>query len=167
LLRVRRDAVPAGRRRSAGALARLARVARDGEYASTDRQCQPPGFVASAAPGLEAEVHANRFRSDLYRRLSASRIDVPQLRERPDDVAALATRVLDDWCAANGLAPRAFTQTALALLAALTWPGNVAELKSVVERAARIEPRGDSGRRRFQHSISIAPGSFHPKRSTA
>jgi len=118
--------------------ARLARVARDGEV-RLDGQAVATSlrFVASSAPGLEAEVHANRFRSDLYRRLSASRIDVPQLRERPDDVPALATRILDDWCAASGVAPRAFTQTALALLAALTWPGNVAELKSVVERAAK------------------------------
>jgi len=118
--------------------ARLARVARDGEV-RLDGQPIATGlrFVASAAPGLEAEVHANRFRSDLYRRLSASRIDLPQLRERPDDVPALATRILDDWCASNGFAQRAFTQTALALLAALTWPGNVAELKSVVERAAK------------------------------
>jgi len=118
--------------------ARLARVARDGEV-RLDGQAVATSlrFVASSAPGLEAEVHANRFRSDLYRRLSASRIDVPQLRERPDDVPALATRILDDWCAASGVASRAFTQTALALLAALTWPGNVAELKSVVERAAK------------------------------
>src|SRR5215467_13612793 len=118
--------------------ARLARVARDGEIrldgqpAATNLR-----FVASSAPGLEAEVHANRFRSDLYRRLSTSRIDLPQLRERPDDVPALASRILDDWCAANSVASRAFTQTALALLAALTWPGNVTELKSVVERAAK------------------------------
>jgi DNA-binding NtrC family response regulator len=118
--------------------ARLARVARDGEV-RLDGQPVATNlrFIASTAPGLEAEVHANRFRSDLYRRLSSSRIDLPQLRERPDDVPALASRILDDWCAANSVAPRAFTQTALALLAALTWPGNVAELKSVVERAAK------------------------------
>ncbi len=118
--------------------ARLARVARDGEV-RLDGHPVTTGlrFVASAAPGLEAEVHANRFRSDLYRRLAASRIDLPQLRERPDDVPALASRILDDWCAANSVGQRSFTQTALALLAALTWPGNVAELKSVVERAAK------------------------------
>jgi two-component system nitrogen regulation response regulator NtrX len=118
--------------------ARLARIARDGEV-RLDGQPVATNlrFIASAAPGLEAEVHANRFRSDLYRRLSSSRMDLPQLRERPDDVPALASRILDDWCAANGVAPRAFTQTALALLAALTWPGNVTELKSVVERAAK------------------------------
>jgi two-component system nitrogen regulation response regulator NtrX len=122
----------------AGVQARLARIARDGEVRLDG---QPVSInlrlVASAAPGIEAEVHANRFRSDLYRRLSTSRIDLPHLRERPDDVPALATRMLEDWCAAHGTAPRAFTQTALALLSALTWPGNVAELKTVVERAAR------------------------------
>lgn len=124
--------------------ARLARVARDGEI-RLDGQPVATNlrFIASSAPGLEAEVHANRFRSDLYRRLSTSRIDVPQLRERPDDVPALASRILDDWCAANGVAPRTFTQTALALLAALTWPGNVAELKSVVERAAKETTQHD------------------------
>ena len=82
-------------------------------------------------------MHANRFRSDLYRRLSTSRIDLPLLRERPDDVPALATRILEYWCAAHDVGPRAFTQTELALLSALTWPGNVAELKAMVERAAR------------------------------
>ena len=118
--------------------ARLARVARDGEVRIDGQPVATSlRFVASAAPGLEAEVHANRFRSDLYRRLSTSRIDLPQLRERPDDVPALATRILDDWCGANEVGSRAFTQTALALLAALTWPGNVAELRSVVERAAK------------------------------
>jgi len=122
--------------------ARLARIARDGEV-RLDGQPVPTNLrlVASAAPGIEAEVHANRFRSDLYRRLSTSRIDLPPLRERPDDVPALATRVLDDWCADHGVAPRAFTQTALALLAALTWPGNVAELKAMVERAAQDASR--------------------------
>ena len=117
--------------------ARLARVARDGEV-RLDGQPVATNlrFVASAAPGIEAEVHASRFRSDLYRRISTSRIDLPQLRERPDDVPVLAARILDDCCLAQGVAPRAFTQPALALLAALTWPGNVAELKAVVERAA-------------------------------
>ena len=122
--------------------ARLARIARDGEM-RLDGQPVTTNLrmIASAAPGIEAEVHASRFRSDLYRRLSMSRIDLPHLRERPDDVPALATRILEDWCAAHGVAVRAFTQPALALLAALTWPGNVAELKSMVERAAQETSR--------------------------
>ena len=77
----------------------------------------------------------------MYRRLSTSRIDLPHLRERPDDVPSLATRILEDWCVAHGVAPRAFTQPALALLSALTWPGNVAELKAMIERAAQETSR--------------------------
>ena len=74
-------------------------------------------------------------RDDLYRRLSASRIDLPPLATRRDDVPVLAMRVLDDWCAAQGTS-RGFTHAALALLEALTWPGNLAELRDVVERVA-------------------------------
>ena len=118
--------------------ARIARVARDGEIRIDGRPVATNlRWIASAAPGIEAEVHANRFRSDLYRRLSTSRIDLPPLRDRAEDVPALALRLLDDWCAARGGAARTWTKPALALLSALTWPGNVAELRLVVERAAQ------------------------------
>ena len=114
--------------------ARLARIARDGEVridgAAVATMCR---VVASASPGLDADVHAHRFRSDLYRRLSATRIDLPPLRDRAEDVPLLAQRVLDD-CAVDGTPPRSFTQTALALLGALTWPGNFAELRDAIHR---------------------------------
>jgi DNA-binding NtrC family response regulator len=121
--------------------ARIARVARDGEVridgAPTATNLR---WIGSAPPGIEADVHANRFRGDLFRRLTASRIDLPSLRDRAEDVPALATRLLEDWCAAQACAPRSFTQPALALLSALTWPGNLAELQVVVERAATHTP---------------------------
>jgi DNA-binding NtrC family response regulator len=121
--------------------ARLARIARDGEV-RIDGQPVATNlrWVASASPGIESEVQVNRFRSDLYRRLVKSRIDLPPLRDRAEDVPALASRVLDDWCAANGRPPRTLTQAALALLAALTWSGNLSELRAVVERAAQETP---------------------------
>ena len=120
---------------------RLARIARDGEV-QIDGQPVTTNlrWIASASPGIESEVQTNRFRSDLYRRLVKSRIDLPPLRDRAEDVPALASRVLDDWCAANGRSPRTLTQAALALLAALTWSGNLAELRAVVERAAQETP---------------------------
>ena len=115
--------------------ARLARVARDGEVRiDGEAVATAIRFVAGALPGLDADVHEHRFRGDLHRRLSASRIDLPPLRDRPEDVPAIAGRLLEDLCAAEGLAPRAFTGAALALLGAFTWPGNVAELRNVVER---------------------------------
>jgi DNA-binding NtrC family response regulator len=115
--------------------ARLARVVRDGELridgepVATDVR-----FVASALPTIDPDVREHRFRADLYRRLAVSRIDLPALRERPDDIPVLAARLLEDACQAAGRPPRSFTQAALALMSALSWPGNLAELREVVER---------------------------------
>ena len=119
----------------AGPQARLARIARDGEV-RIDRTPVPTAFrlIASAAPGIDGDVDAHRFRADLYRRLSTVRIDVPPLRERAEDVPVLAVRLVEDICAARGIPVRTVTQAALALLAALTWPGNLAELHGVIDR---------------------------------
>ena len=115
--------------------ARLARIARDGEVRIDGQPVATAiRLIAGASIGIDADVHQHRFRHDLYRRLSASRIDLPPLRDRAEDVPAIASRVLEDVCAARAVAPRTFTQAALALLAALPWPGNVAELREVVER---------------------------------
>jgi len=119
----------------ASAQAQLARIARDGEVRIDGVPVATAlRLVASAPPGIDADVHAHRFRGDLYRRLSAVRIDLPPLRDRPDDVPALAMRLLDDTCMAEGRPSRTFTQAALALVGALTWPGNLAELRTAVER---------------------------------
>jgi two-component system, NtrC family, nitrogen regulation response regulator NtrX len=121
--------------------ARVARVARDGEVRiDGTRTATDIRWMASAAPGIESEVRSGRFRNDLYRRLASSRIDLPPLRDRPEDVNLLAARLLEEWCAACGCGARAFTQSALALLSALAWPGNLAELRLVVERAATESP---------------------------
>lgn len=116
--------------------ARLARVARDGEV-RIDHHPVATGcrLLASAPHGIDADVTEHRFRGDLYRRVTTWRIDLPPLADRPEDVPALAARVLDDLSAARGGPPRTFTQAALALLGAMTWPGNLAELREAVERA--------------------------------
>ena len=122
--------------------ARFARIARDGE-ASVDGQptATEVRLVASASPAVDAEVHSHRLRSDLFRRLAAVRIDLPPLRDRLEDVPALAARVLEEVLAERGLKPRAFTQAALALLTAVTWPGNLAELQAAIARA--VDEPGD------------------------
>ncbi|HYM23306.1 MAG TPA: helix-turn-helix domain-containing protein, partial [Vicinamibacterales bacterium] len=115
--------------------ARLARVARDGEMRVDGVPVATAWrLVASAAPTIDADVRAHRFRSDLFRRLSAVRIDLPPLRERPDDVAAIATQLVEDACSARGIAPMAFSQGALSLVASIPWPGNVAELRAALDR---------------------------------
>lgn len=117
---------------------RLARIMRDREV-RLNGEAVPTEFrlVASATPGIGQDVDAHRFRPDLYRRLSATRIDLPPLRDRADDVPALATRVLEELCAAGDGARRVFSPSALALVGALTWPGNVAELRDAIGRVVR------------------------------
>jgi DNA-binding NtrC family response regulator len=120
----------------ASAQAQLARIARDGEVRIDGAPVATAlRLIAIAQPGIDADVHAHRFRGDLYRRLSAVRIDLPPLRDRPEDVPALAVRLLEETCATGEHTARTFTQAALALFGALTWPGNLAELRAAVERA--------------------------------
>jgi DNA-binding NtrC family response regulator len=114
---------------------RLARALRDGEVRLEGEPVPLTSKVlATAAPAIDADVRDQRFRADLYRRLSASRIDLPSLGQRPEDVPTIAVRLLADVCAAQGRPARAFTQAALALLGAVSWPGNAAELRDVIER---------------------------------
>jgi DNA-binding NtrC family response regulator len=119
----------------AGAQSRLARIVRDGEM-RIDGASVETGFrlVAGATPGIDADVDARRFRPDLFRRLTTVRIDLPPLRERQEDVPALAARLLDEICGSRGVAARTFTHAALALLGALTWPGNLLELHDAIDR---------------------------------
>jgi DNA-binding NtrC family response regulator len=115
--------------------ARLARIARDGEVRiDGEPLATHVRFVACVPPSIDAEVRDHRFRDDLYRRLAASRIDLPPLRDRTEDIAAIAERLVEELSAAAGVAPRPFTQAALAVLSALSWPGNLAELRTVIER---------------------------------
>jgi len=115
--------------------ARLARVARDGEVRIDGVPVATAWrLVASAPPTIDADVRAHRFRGDLFRRLSAIRIDVPSLRERPDDVPAIAVRLLADLCASRGVPPMTFTQPALSLIGSIPWPGNAAEIRAALDR---------------------------------
>src|SRR5262249_13556583 len=121
----------------AGVQTRVARVIRDGE-AWIESEPLPLGLrlMVSALPSIDTEVRTHRFRSDIFRRVSGLRIDVPPLSERAEDVPVLASRLLDEVCAENGLGQRAFTQAALSLLGAMSWPGDLAELREAVARAA-------------------------------
>ena len=118
-----------------GIQTRLARIVRDGEVRIDGRESATElRFLAGAQPSIDIDVRERRFRSDLYRRLAVTRIDLPSLRDRASDVPSFVERVLQDVCETNGLARRCFTHAAVALLSALTWPGNLAELREAIER---------------------------------
>ena len=95
-------------------------------------------IVAATNEDLLAAVQARRFREDLYHRLAVLTLHLPPLRERRDDIPALAEHFLTRACADYGLPPKTLTPTASAALLAYRWPGNVRELANVMERAALL-----------------------------
>jgi DNA-binding NtrC family response regulator len=96
--------------------------------------------VAATHRDLERDVREGRFRQDLYYRLQVLEIAMPPLRERPEDVPALAARFLEQLAERNGRPARRLAPDAIAELSRYAWPGNVRELRNVVERAAVLAP---------------------------
>ena len=95
-------------------------------------------IVAATNRDLEREMHAGRFREDLFYRLNVIRIAMPPLRERPDDVETLAAHFADHFAREMGRVERRLSAAALARLRAHGWPGNVRELRNVIERAVLL-----------------------------
>ncbi|HLM71849.1 MAG TPA: sigma-54 dependent transcriptional regulator [Polyangiaceae bacterium] len=91
--------------------------------------------LAATNKDLAREVSAGRFREDLYFRLAVFPIRSPALRDRMDDLRALADAFVTVFCRENGLKPRRVDQAVYAALERRSWPGNVRELKNVIERA--------------------------------
>src|SRR5260221_44609 len=89
--------------------------------------------VASSNRDLQAEIAAGRFREDLFYRLSVVPIKVPALRDRREDIPLLARHFMARGAEAARLPPREFGEDALAALPAYTWPGNVRQLRNVVD----------------------------------
>ena len=85
---------------------------------------------------LEKAVKEGRFREDLFFRLNVIQIEIPPLRQRPDDVIALAEQLLIFYGRSNHQTFIGFTPEALLALRQYSWPGNVRELSNVIERAA-------------------------------
>lgn len=83
-------------------------------------------------------VHQQRFRSDLYFRVNIIYIRVPPLRERVEDIAPLAEAMLDSLADYCGRPAVTMTQAALAALQQYSWPGNIRELRNVLERAMLV-----------------------------
>ncbi len=119
---------------------RLARILRDREVSVDGRQVAVRGRITADAPASVAvEVGEGHLRSDLFRRLSQTCIAVPGLRERPEDIPDLAVRIAAELRGGN---PAVFTQAALTVLSAPPWPGNLDELRLVLDRVLRAAPDG-------------------------
>ncbi len=92
-------------------------------------------IVSATNRDLEAEVARGTFRLDLLYRLNAMSIIIPPLRERPNEIEALARKFLDGIAVKHHRSVPRITDEALALLRSYAWPGNVRELRNIIERA--------------------------------
>jgi DNA-binding NtrC family response regulator len=99
--------------------------------------------VAATNKPLKKEIEENRFRADLFDRLNVVPLRVPSLRERSEDIPSLAAHFLRIACAANDRRGKSFSEGALAALQKYDFPGNVRELRNVVERLVILVP-GDT-----------------------
>jgi two-component system, NtrC family, response regulator AlgB len=93
-------------------------------------------IIAATNLDLENAVKEGRFREDLFYRLNVIQIDIPPLRERPEDVVPLAERLLVFFGRKNHRVFQGFADEALQALTDYDWPGNVRELSNIVERTA-------------------------------
>jgi NtrC-family two-component system response regulator AlgB len=93
-------------------------------------------IIAATNTDLENGVREGRFREDLYYRLNVIQIDLPPLSERPDDVELLAKEMLSFFGAQNHKVFKGFSEDAILALRNYPWPGNIRELRNVIERSA-------------------------------
>jgi two-component system response regulator HydG len=118
--------------------AKLLRVIQEGEFipvGSTKPQSVDIRFVAATNRDLEEEMRSGRFREDFYYRLNVITINLPPLRERPDDIEPLAVHFLARFARKMKKEVTALAPAALELLIGYHWPGNARELENVMERA--------------------------------
>lgn len=92
-------------------------------------------ILATSNRDLQKEVAKGTFREDLYFRLNVISLALPPLRERTDELKALAEMFIQKYSKANGLPPRPLSESALLKLQAHSWPGNVRELENICHRA--------------------------------
>ncbi|HET7333588.1 MAG TPA: sigma-54 dependent transcriptional regulator, partial [Rhizomicrobium sp.] len=90
--------------------------------------------ISSTTRDLRTEIAAERFREDLYHRLNVVPLRVPSLSERRDDIPPLVAHFMKRLSATSGLAMREIGDDAMAVLQAHSWPGNVRQLRNIVER---------------------------------
>jgi DNA-binding NtrC family response regulator len=100
-------------------------------------------FVAATNHDIGALLSSGRFREDLYYRLNAAVIAVPPLRERREDIPELTRTFVEEYCAANALAPKAVPDRVMDILLAHPWPGNVRELKNALNYGCAISSGGE------------------------
>ncbi|MAC59075.1 MAG: sigma-54-dependent Fis family transcriptional regulator [Novosphingobium sp.] len=101
--------------------------------------------VSSTSRDLEKEIAERRFREDLFYRLNVVPVSIPGLRERREDIPALVDHFFARYANEQGVPPPQVSTEAMTALQAYEWPGNVRQLRNVVERTVIMAPREKVG----------------------
>ena len=118
--------------------AKLLRVLDEGEMqrvGATDDKRVDVRVIAATNRDLRGEVRRGRFRPDLYYRLNVFPIEVPALRERPEDIPRLVSTFVDRVATKLGRQVDGIDKSSMTALVAYDWPGNIRELRNVIERS--------------------------------
>jgi two-component system response regulator HydG len=139
--------------------AKLLRALQEGEVRPVGEE-RPVKVDVRLIASTHRDLTAAGFREDLLYRLKVVHLTVPPLRERPEDLPALARHFLQRSARAFGLPEAAVTPALLERLQSHSWPGNVRELEHVIESAVALSPDGAI-------DLSLLPGGTTPVRSEA
>ncbi len=145
--------------------ARLLRVLESGEFlkvgSSTVQRTNIRVVAATNVDMLEA-VRSGRFREDLYYRLSTVQITVPPLRERGNDILLLARKFASDFSERYSMPPVTIEESARNVMLHYRWPGNVRQLKNVVEQMALFHAGGKIDADEIRQYLPDATVSYSP-----
>ncbi|MGR3746016.1 MAG: nitrogen assimilation response regulator NtrX [Pseudooceanicola nanhaiensis] len=132
-----------------GTQSRLLRVLVDQTFTrigGTDKVRVDLRVISSTARVLEDEIASGTFREELYHRLNVVPIAVPSLSDRREDIPLLSEHFIEELHAAQGLPKRVLSEEAAALMQTMNWPGNVRQLRNVIERVLILgEARDEIG----------------------
>jgi two-component system, NtrC family, nitrogen regulation response regulator NtrX len=115
---------------------RIVRVLQDQHFTrigGTERIPLDIRMIAASNQNLQELINTGRFRQDLYYRLNVVPISMPALRDRLEDIPALADYFMEQCARAANMPPRKFSIDAMALMQSYEWPGNVRQLRNVIE----------------------------------
>jgi DNA-binding NtrC family response regulator len=147
--------------------ARLLRVLETGEFlkvGSSQVQKTNIRVVAATNVDLPQAIAEGRFREDLYYRLSTVQIVVPPLRDRGNDIMLLTRKFASDFAERYRMPEIAFSDDARSALLRYRWPGNVRQLKNVIEQVALFEPGTQVSAAVLAEYIPAGAASYTPTR---
>ncbi|OJW50152.1 MAG: sigma-54-dependent Fis family transcriptional regulator [Alphaproteobacteria bacterium 41-28] len=112
-------------------------------------------MLAASKHDIKAAIERGSFREDLYYRLNVITLHLPPLKERCEDIPELVSYFIERLSRQAGVPKRQFSESTLALMKAYEWPGNVLELRNVVEKALIISPAAND--------VPVAPHELPPE----